>query len=730
MSGFGTGSNSNGQFWFGGNTFPGFLFKKNMGVGGRRSTKFNPGGNIICNSPTYLYNKYKPGAGGVGASSMSNRRAKNRLATVCGTNQCFPCYNTLGQYSNYTHNPNGFIPCPAIAGTNTNSSSVTPTPTPTPSGSGYIVTYNGNGSTGGTAPSDGSYYASGSPVTVLGTGSLTRANYTFAGWNTVATTTGGFGTLYSPTNTFAINADTTLYAQWIQNPRVFYNSNSIILPSLSTITGTLPTSGTYYSPNSTVTVSANTGSLAATGTSTITFAGWNTQTFGTGTYYPATGTNTFTIYNDNVTLYAQWYSSSGTNYSVTYDANGGSGSVPAAPTNYKQYQSVSILGNTGSLTNGLLTFNGWNTKADGTGDSYPVSSNGFTMPPQNVILYAQWINPATPPSPYTLTYDGNGSTGGSVPASATSYSSGTSVGILNNNGSLVKTGYAFVGWNTEANGTGTSYLVNNVYSNYTPIFMSSNKTLYAQWVAGTLFRSCGTTEGLSTNGNFYNTSSVASYRDVTNNTFTIIQQAYYSTQYGGPYGTGNGPFISGLGNLISTYAQATISQVLGVYQITANYITKWTGTGSGIITQIQTATQILGSTYWPTGETIASVTMSSVGAQPIGFAFDVTPSVTVNTGGCFNQVGANGSLSPGNYYLQYTGVQSFYFIFNNGFTTRVAFGSNIYLFYNTSLATYTLQNNLARIQLAVGATPTPLPPSTPSYTGAFTVISSAFADTV
>ena len=56
MSAFGTGSNSYGQFWFGGNAFPGFLYKKNVGVAGRRSTKFNPGGNITCNSPTYLYN--------------------------------------------------------------------------------------------------------------------------------------------------------------------------------------------------------------------------------------------------------------------------------------------------------------------------------------------------------------------------------------------------------------------------------------------------------------------------------------------------------------------------------------------------------------------------------------------------------------------------------------------------------------------------------------------------
>lgn len=111
MSRFGNGSSSNGQFWFGGNTFPGFLYKKNVGVGGRRATKFAAGGNSTTNTYQYIYNKYKPGNGGIGASSMSNRRAKNRLATVCLEKNCFPCYTTLGQYSNYTHNPNGFVPC-------------------------------------------------------------------------------------------------------------------------------------------------------------------------------------------------------------------------------------------------------------------------------------------------------------------------------------------------------------------------------------------------------------------------------------------------------------------------------------------------------------------------------------------------------------------------------------------------------------------------------------------
>ena len=108
----------------------------------------------------------------------------------------------------------------------------------------------------------------------------------------------------------------------------------------------------------------------------------------------------------------------------------------------------------------------------------------------------------------------------------------------------------------------------------------------------------------------------------------------------------------------------------------------------------------------------------------------------MNSGGCFNQLGANGSLSPGNYYLQYSGVQAFYIIFSNPdgspqSTTRVAFGSNIYLLYTTSTTTYTLQNNFARVELANGATPGtgPSPLFTP-YAGTFTPTASIGDNTV
>lgn len=122
MSRFGNGSNSNGQFWYGSTTnFPGFLYKKNVGVGGRRSTKFAAGGNATTNTNQYLYNKYTPGQGGVGASSIANRRAKNRLASICqGPNRkCGPFYTYLGRYNPYTENPNGYFPYPPSNNPNT-----------------------------------------------------------------------------------------------------------------------------------------------------------------------------------------------------------------------------------------------------------------------------------------------------------------------------------------------------------------------------------------------------------------------------------------------------------------------------------------------------------------------------------------------------------------------------------------------------------------------------------
>jgi uncharacterized repeat protein (TIGR02543 family) len=83
----------------------------------------------------------------------------------------------------------------------------------------YTVTYIGNTNTSGNVPIDGSSpYTQSSTITVLGnSGSpiLAKSGFTFAGWNTAEN---GSGTSYSQGNTFTINANTILYAQWTPVP--------------------------------------------------------------------------------------------------------------------------------------------------------------------------------------------------------------------------------------------------------------------------------------------------------------------------------------------------------------------------------------------------------------------------------------------------------------------------------------------------------------------------------
>jgi len=87
---------------------------------------------------------------------------------------------------------------------------------------------------------------------------------------------------------------------------------------------------------------------------------------------------------------------------------------------------------------------------------------------------------------YTVTYDGNGSTSGSVPIDATAYEAGATVTILGNSGSLSKTGYSFTSWNTLSNGTGTTYVQSQTF-----LMGSANVTLYAQWAAAPSMLSLG-----------------------------------------------------------------------------------------------------------------------------------------------------------------------------------------------------------------------------------------------
>ncbi|MBN1497218.1 MAG: InlB B-repeat-containing protein [Spirochaetes bacterium] len=229
--------------------------------------------------------------------------------------------------------------------------------------------------------------------------------------------------------------------------------------------GSVPIDSNEYATGDTVVVLGNSGCLEKTGFS---FAGWNTSAAGDGATY-SQGQN-YIMGDADVVLYAIWTDQQ--TYRVTYEGNENSGGdAPVDSTNYISGQTVTVLA-PGSLVKIGFTFNGWNTSSNGSGTSY-VAGQTFSIESGDVTLWAQWTDLPT----YTVTYHGNGNTGGTVPTDNTHYLQGQSVIVLGNTGNLSKTDYTFIGWNTAAGGSGTAYEPGDTFP-----MGSGNVTLYAQWV--------------------------------------------------------------------------------------------------------------------------------------------------------------------------------------------------------------------------------------------------------
>ncbi|MCL2066220.1 MAG: InlB B-repeat-containing protein [Treponema sp.] len=174
---------------------------------------------------------------------------------------------------------------------------------------------------------------------------------------------------------------------------------------------------------------------------------------------------------------------SGTTYTVTYNANGGSGAVPGAQT-VNAGTSITVAGQ-GDLTLSGSIFTGWNTSVNGSGTSYAAGSS-LTVN-ANMTLYAQWIIDSG--ISYTVTYNANGGSG-AVPGAQT-VSAGVSITVAGQ-GSLNYSGRTFNGWNTNADGTGTAYTAGS------SLPVNANMTLYAQWTTGS-----GSGDGSALVGKWY-----------------------------------------------------------------------------------------------------------------------------------------------------------------------------------------------------------------------------------
>ena len=146
-------------------------------------------------------------------------------------------------------------------------------------------------------------------------------------------------------------------------------------------------------------------------------------------------------------------------YNITLNPNGGE----VNPTTITIDQGDSI----GTLPTPTLAenhFDGWYTDLT---DGIEVDKN--YIPDGNITLYAKWRNYVY----YEVTFDKNDS---SAVGTMSNQSIADGIPTPLNENQYTKEGYGFVGWNTEIDGTGTSYL------DQADITLTGNITLYAQWV--------------------------------------------------------------------------------------------------------------------------------------------------------------------------------------------------------------------------------------------------------
>ncbi len=204
---------------------------------------------------------------------------------------------------------------------------------------------------------------------------------------------------------------------------------------------------------------------AADAISTVgyTFGGWNTKADGTGTSYAAgaqvKAANTIPV---TTKLFAQWTEKTAT---LSYNANG-HGTAPSSVT--MKFTTATNAASAISATG--YTFGGWNTKADGTGTNYAAGAQvkAANIEPTAMTLYAKWTENTA-----TLSYNANGH--GTAPNAETmNYSTATNAASA-----ISANGWTFKGWNTKADGSGTSYAAGAQVKAANTI--PSAMTLYAKW---------------------------------------------------------------------------------------------------------------------------------------------------------------------------------------------------------------------------------------------------------
>lgn len=228
--------------------------------------------------------------------------------------------------------------------------------------------------------------------------------------------------------------------------------------------------GTMQNQNFTYDVAQNLNENTFTKTG-YTFAGWNTKEDGSGTAYKNNELvkNLVGAPNGTITLYAQW---SANEYIITFNANGGNGSMPVQTFKYDEQQALAE----NKFTRDGYTFTGWNLAQDGTDTEYANKEqilNLTEIKGENITMYAQWSA-----NSYTVEFNSNGGTG---TMQNQSFTYGVAKALRAN--TFTKEGYTFAGWSITADGSNING--SKIYADkeeISDLATSGTITLYAQWI--------------------------------------------------------------------------------------------------------------------------------------------------------------------------------------------------------------------------------------------------------
>ena len=510
------------------------------------------------------------------------------------------------------------------SGSSYSSSAVTPRP--------FTVSYNpGDGATSDTSTDN---YSVGDPLTLPG---ATKAGYTFAGWFTASSggsLIGPAGAAYSPTDSI------TLYAQWTGIAyTITYNANGAD-------TGTAPASGTYVNGGSAYSIAGNSGSLVRAG---YTFVGWNTASSGLGTNYAASASYST---GASLSLYAKW---SAAPLSLTYVANGGTGTLPNVATKYVGDSFTVVASNV--LTKAGSNFAGW---TDGR-NTY-TGGAVYTMGTRSETLTAVWVGiintvtydlnfagaPANPTEAnhavndtftvaaggtrtgynfagwndgsntyqagatytvgssnilltaqwtiksFTITYDTSTASGGAVTRASDTFAYGSQPISLPQLGTIIKPGYSFAGWATSQGGS-------PIIGAFTP---SASTTLYVVWKANTYT--------ITYDGNSGSAPDTATVLYTSGTGGITLQPQGTMTRFGYTFG-GWSTTANGSSPVSNGFAPTIDSTLYAIWNIITSNVTYYIGSGGGSQTATLPAIRSLGYNSTFTVDTFTST--------DTGFAF-------------------------------------------------------------------------------------------------------------